>query len=393
MQCILHAYKIITLLNCCAFCVHSLSLPLSISLLPSFFSRSCLLFLSLISLITCITVSVPAGSVPWDASLGIQVAECTNFEFLLIEVQRGNVTNVMECVTRLEGNEMNNLKSDQLNQMSGNWMKDGEESNGLDVDADRYLEDLALEWRHPTNIVRAKGRTGTSLVTMALWYDHLDIVLWLLGRGALLEKDIEGSWPIHLCALHGNAMLLSAVEGWARGFLEGVSGKFISTTNHRNTVRSYGRMSGKVVQQRKEQLDFALELSNGTITDQDGFTALHLAADGGHLEFIGRFLQLYCDGALVNSNSSFDSGNDQFSNELTREKCVNLQSDHGITPSMLAASRGHLETLKILHKNGANFLTQNKHGSDALAWAVQGGHLEIVKYFHLNGISLHQKNV
>uniref|UniRef100_A0A6I8Q9G9 Ankyrin repeat and sterile alpha motif domain containing 6 n=1 Tax=Xenopus tropicalis TaxID=8364 RepID=A0A6I8Q9G9_XENTR len=88
-------------------------------------------------------------------------------------------------------------------------------------------------------------------------------------------------------------------------------------------------------------------------TDEDGNTALQLAAGGGH-EPIVRF--------LLRKGASVDSRN-----------------HYGWTPLMQAARTGHLNVAMILLENGADVNAQNRLGASVLTVASRGGHVNVVK--------------
>ncbi|XP_053323460.1 ankyrin repeat and SAM domain-containing protein 6 [Spea bombifrons] len=88
-------------------------------------------------------------------------------------------------------------------------------------------------------------------------------------------------------------------------------------------------------------------------TDEDGNTALQLAAGGGH-EPLVRF--------LLRKGASVDSRN-----------------HYGWTPLMQAARSGHLNVAAILLENGADVNAQNRLGASVLTVASRGGHVSVVK--------------
>ncbi|XP_068092757.1 ankyrin repeat and SAM domain-containing protein 6 [Hyperolius riggenbachi] len=88
-------------------------------------------------------------------------------------------------------------------------------------------------------------------------------------------------------------------------------------------------------------------------TDEDGNTALQLAAGGGH-EPLVRFL-------------------------LRKGAAVDYRNHYGWTPLMQAARSGHLNVALILLENGADVNAQNRLGASVLTVASRGGHAGVVK--------------
>ncbi|KAM4706377.1 ankyrin repeat and SAM domain-containing protein 6 [Rhinophrynus dorsalis] len=88
-------------------------------------------------------------------------------------------------------------------------------------------------------------------------------------------------------------------------------------------------------------------------TDEDGNTALQLAAGTGH-EPLVRFL-------------------------LRKGATVDSRNHYGWTPLMQAARSGHLNVALILLENGADVNAQNRLGASVLTVASRGGHVSVVK--------------
>ncbi|KAK2815084.1 hypothetical protein Q7C36_023350 [Tachysurus vachellii] len=88
-------------------------------------------------------------------------------------------------------------------------------------------------------------------------------------------------------------------------------------------------------------------------TDEEGNTALHFAAAGGH-EHLVRF--------LLRKGASVDSRN-----------------NYGWTPLMQAARFGHLNVSHILLENGAEMNGRNRMGASVLTMAARGNHTHVAK--------------
>ncbi len=87
--------------------------------------------------------------------------------------------------------------------------------------------------------------------------------------------------------------------------------------------------------------------------NNSGLTALHLAAQYGHLEIVKTLL----------TGLNID---------------VNAKNNSGLTALHLAAQYGHLKIVKILLEKMVDFNIQDKHGVTALHLAAQHGHVEVV---------------
>ena len=95
---------------------------------------------------------------------------------------------------------------------------------------------------------------------------------------------------------------------------------------------------------------------------------IHFAAYKGYLVFVKKLL---ADGVNVDSKDF-----------------LNLFE----TPLMKAAKQGHLEVVKLLIENKADFNYKNFRGENALFLACESGHFEIVKFLIEIGSSVNSKD-
>jgi ankyrin repeat protein len=96
-------------------------------------------------------------------------------------------------------------------------------------------------------------------------------------------------------------------------------------------------------------------------TDDNGWTPLHWAADGGHEEMV---VYLIAQGAQTNSRTV-----------------------SGMTPFMCACKRGHVDVIRVLLRSmgGAALQEGSRDGGTALYWAVRGGHAGVVRLLLATG--------
>ncbi|XP_063241973.1 receptor-interacting serine/threonine-protein kinase 4-like [Bacillus rossius redtenbacheri] len=104
------------------------------------------------------------------------------------------------------------------------------------------------------------------------------------------------------------------------------------------------------------------------ITEADGDTILHGAAEGGCMALVTRLLDLGAD--------------------------LNARDNGGATPLVVAARYGRLEVVRLLSERGADLDCADGHGSTGLHVAAEGGHLGVVRYLVEAGADLaaHDEN-
>ena len=128
--------------------------------------------------------------------------------------------------------------------------------------------------------------------------------------------------------------------------------------------------------------------------EEDGTTALHLAAQNGHLEV----LKMLLDKANIHAAKrggatslllAAESGYVAVVTTLVHAQAdIDAANDSGATPLMRAAAAGHVETLKFLLENGANLHHEDVSGATALVHAAASGRAEVVRALILDGAEL-----
>jgi ankyrin repeat protein len=130
-----------------------------------------------------------------------------------------------------------------------------------------------------------------------------------------------------------------------------------------------------------------------------GRTALHIAAEGGHLEVVEVLLKF---GAVIDSKDEYgitalhiavEGGHLEVVEVLLKFGAViDSKNDFGITALHIAADKGHLEVVKVLLKIGAVIDSTDRHGRTALHTAALRCHLDIVKFLLKIGAVIYSQN-
>lgn len=130
-----------------------------------------------------------------------------------------------------------------------------------------------------------------------------------------------------------------------------------------------------------------------------GRTALHLAANKGHLSVVQILLKAGCDldvqddGDQTALHRATVVGNTEVITALIQEGCaLDRQDKDGNTALHEASWHGFSQSAKLLVKAGANVLAKNKAGNTALHLACQNSHAQSTRVLLLGGSRADLKN-
>ncbi len=130
--------------------------------------------------------------------------------------------------------------------------------------------------------------------------------------------------------------------------------------------------------------------------DNQGFTALHVAAANGHVDIISLLLKL---GASISSkdftkatalhHASMNGHSGAVELLLSAGVPVDAQEEKGATALHLAAARGHVAVAKLLIEKGkANVDAKDWRETRPVHYAASHGHLEMFQLLKQSGSSL-----
>ncbi|XP_033898573.3 ankyrin repeat domain-containing protein 27 isoform X4 [Acipenser ruthenus] len=135
------------------------------------------------------------------------------------------------------------------------------------------------------------------------------------------------------------------------------------------------------------------------ISNQDGFTPLHVAALHGHAPLVSLLIG---NGANINAQNTQSATplhlacqNSHLQVVTSLLECnakLNKKDHFGNTPLIHACLRGHLETAMVLLESGASLNVANNQGNTALHEAVKGSHRPLVEQLLQCGASLQVRN-
>ncbi|XP_065334532.1 uncharacterized protein LOC135935876 [Cloeon dipterum] len=122
------------------------------------------------------------------------------------------------------------------------------------------------------------------------------------------------------------------------------------------------------------------------VVDEKGMTALHIAAENGHLQFVKKFL--VCATEEVQNQ---DLGEGCVGSKLKER--LNRCDNEGRTALQLAAESGNVDLVKLLLENNADLTHADKVGRTPLHLAAESGNVDLVEWLLKNNADLTQMDM
>lgn len=243
------------------------------------------------------------------------------------------------------------------------------------------LETVKRLFEENPELINSKNSDGRFPLEMAAQTGQVEVVKFLLEKGADVSLSRGGATALHMAALYGGkteviTLLLEAgadinarkgngdtplnyaIIGKQKDIAELLldKGGEINMANQNFTQLLYISASGGI----KKIADFALEKEVDLFfKTRDGNTMLHAASEGGLAELA----------------------------RLLVQKGVNMESAnvYGQTPLHLAARGGYSSLVEFFVNEGADIDAKTKNGKTALQFAEEKGNTGIVEYLKKNG--------
>lgn len=267
---------------------------------------------------------------------------------------------------------------------------------------------------HGANIEAQSERTKDTALSLACSGGRYEVVELLLNRGSNKEhRNVSDYTPLSLAASGGyvniiRLLLAHAAEINSRtGSKLGISPLMLAAMNgHVAAVKTLLEMGSDINAQIETNRNTALTLAcfqgrhevvqlllekkaNVEHRAKTGLTPLMEAASGGYVE-VGRVLLDY--GADVNAppvpssrdtalTIASDKGHVDFVELLLQRGAqADVKNKKGNSPLWLSANGGHLEVVELLYKAKADIDSQDNRKVSCLMAAFRKGHVKVVKW-------------
>ena len=220
---------------------------------------------------------------------------------------------------------------------------------------------ILLERGADVNSQNDKGSTPLQRASQGMREGHRDFVQLLLDYGANLNaRDNRGNAALHFAASEGH------VDA-ARLLLE--RGADVNSQNYKG-LTPLQRASQGMQEAHRDVVQLLLDCgANVNIHGKGGDTVLHFVASKGHFE-VARIL-------------------------LERGVDINSQNKEGLTPLQQASRRmrkGYLDIMRLFLDHGANGDAFDNCGNTALHFAASKGHLETARLLLERGVDTNSQN-
>jgi ankyrin repeat protein len=246
----------------------------------------------------------------------------------------------------------------------------------------------------------------------AVQYGKEECAALLLKNGASLkEKTGDGRFPLHLAAENGHEKTIellldhgadinppdeksrtALIYAATNGHLSAL--KFLLEKNADSTARNRYGWSALHCAAGKGKDEVIAELlkqpgSEIDCRDNNGLTALHLAAFHGHYDAVHRLLDNGANACKVDVSGWHALHMAAFNGHIavvetlisteSNMKFMDYPDKDGCTPLLVAARQGKADVVRLLAEHGASLLVRDKFGRTALHHAAAIGHANVAE--------------
>ncbi|KAG8184723.1 hypothetical protein JTE90_019327 [Oedothorax gibbosus] len=244
-------------------------------------------------------------------------------------------------------------------------------------------------------VTSARNLTGNTSLHLASSHGHAEVVKVLLEAGSsATEENADGFTALHLAAKDGHVKVLQTLKSSVSWRV--CSKKTGMTALH--VAASCGQT--EFVQEMLTQIPATIPSErpgDTSLSDDYGFTPLHLAAESGHEGVVRVLLNssgVQTDAATVVQGTlpmhlAARGGHLAVAGLLLSRSTEQLQTadKQGRTPLHMASAQGHREMVGLLLGQGADINVADNEGWTALHYTTRHGFLDVVQLLVNSGAS------
>ena len=249
------------------------------------------------------------------------------------------------------------------------------------------LDVLKLLQSNGASINQVSNNGTNDIMSASMGTGSCETVMWLIEQGIDVNHcDKDGFTAALHAADEGNLDVLKLLQS------NGASINHVSTNGTNGIISaSMGTGSCETVMWLIEQ---GIDVNH---CDKDGFTAVHHAAQGGHLDLlkllqinVANIHQVSSNGTNAIISALWGTGSCETVMWLIEQGVdVNHCGGDGLTAVLHAADEGNLDVLKLLQSNGASINHVSNNGTNAIMLASMGtGSCETVMWLIEQGVDV-----
>lgn len=251
--------------------------------------------------------------------------------------------------------------------------------------------------KRPENIYKRVSNDGTTALSIAVKNGDrvtVGMILQQTNQSHYLHMGKNNQPPLELAANRGQKQIAAMIRGRMDEISTGIWSPLPAPApEHTSQDTTVPQISLREIDALKDLIKNGADIN---VRDQNGWSALELAARDGYIRIVREFIKA---GANINNQDASGwtplmyaahHGRTEIVEELIKAQAnVQLRLKDGWTVLMLAASKGHLESVKQLIKAGANLECVTKYGSTAFMIAAANDRLDVLRELATAGANIH----
>ncbi|XP_052810784.1 transient receptor potential cation channel subfamily A member 1 homolog isoform X1 [Mya arenaria] len=225
--------------------------------------------------------------------------------------------------------------------------------------------------------VTVEDKNDKTVVFLAAEENKLDVLQVLTAnrgtRDLIDHRDEENNSPLHIAARHGHINIVKCLM--ENGAMISLKNDMEQTPMHMAAEHGWIGVVREIAGKDKNSLNDGDENSN---------TALHLAADGGHIQLVKTLIKLGADHEIRNGSLRTAMGCAAANGHMkvvihlvNADTPIDPIDKLGLTPLLVAAANGHADVVDFLLERKADVGRVDMFGHNCLDLAVMHDHQEV----------------